>query len=111
MDIFKGENPDPDFPQNIPFLSDTIGLAGVVDEPGDVTSFRGVYDLFTAQLHQICTNIFTILNHLLSTVLASNIKNLSDILDYIGALRNKFRGRQTPSLRTRFKGIDRSVLV
>lgn len=54
LDIPESENADAYFPKDVPLLSDAVGFAGVVDEPGEIALVGGVDNLSLRGLHQIC---------------------------------------------------------
>lgn len=53
MDVLQCEDADADLSQHVPFLGDAVGLARVVDEPGQVAFVGRVDDFSLGGLHEI----------------------------------------------------------
>lgn len=53
LDVLQREDADADLSQHVPFLGDAVGLAGVVDEPGQVALVGRVDDFSLGGLHEV----------------------------------------------------------
>lgn len=51
FDVLSGEDADTDFPQDVPFASDTVRVARVVNKPCEITLIGRINDFSIGGLH------------------------------------------------------------
>lgn len=61
LDVLECEDADANLPQNVPFLGDAVGLAGVVDESRQIAFVGGVDDLAFGCFHEVGASRFAVL--------------------------------------------------
>ena len=61
LDVLECEDADANLPQNVPFLGDAVGFAGVIDESRQIALVGGVDDLALRCFHEVGASRFAVL--------------------------------------------------
>lgn len=111
LDISRGENSHTYFPEYIPLLGLTVGIAGVVNEPGHITLIGRVNYLVPSQFHHVCTGGFTVRIQSLNSLLRIKTQHFPNVLDNELTLLNSFTGNQSKTLASHGLGKHTRIIM
>lgn len=111
LDVLEWENTNANFPQNVPFLRNTIRFTGVINKPCMITFISGINNLSFWGLHQISARRVAVLLYSGSTFFTICGKDFTNILhDEITSV-DFFSCKQPPSFSWGWFGINTRVLM